>query len=71
MRPISSSQMLAEIAQEESEYRTMVEIKVDKDKFDERVERMMHNAIGHAFGLKLKNIRPAGTGSNRFADLTG
>ena len=49
----------------------MIEIKIDNDKFDERVERMMHNAIGHAFGLKLKNIRPAGTGSNRFADLTG
>jgi hypothetical protein len=53
--------MLAEIEQEESECRTMVEIKVDKDKFDERVERMIHNAIDHAFGLKLKNIRPAGT----------
>jgi hypothetical protein len=41
----------------------MVEIKVDKDKFDERVERMIHNAIGHAIGLKLKNFRPAGTGA--------
>ena len=41
--------------------RAMVEIKLDKDKFDERVERIIHNAIGHAFGLKLKNIRPAGT----------
>ena len=55
--------MLAEIAKEDSEVWTMVEIKVDKDKFDKRVERIIHNAIGHAFGLKLKNIRPAGTGA--------
>jgi predicted Zn-dependent protease len=32
----------------------MVEIKIDKDKFDERVERIIHNTIGHAFGLKPK-----------------
>jgi hypothetical protein len=32
----------------------MVKIEIDKDKFDERVERMIHNAIDHAFGLKLK-----------------
>ena len=41
----------------------MIEIKIDNDKFDERVERMIHNAIGHAFGLNLKNIRPEGTGA--------
>ena len=41
----------------------MVKIEIDKDKFDERVERMIHNAIDHAFGLKLKNIRSAGTGA--------
>ena len=32
----------------------MVKIEIDKDKFDERVERMIHNAIDHAFGPKLK-----------------
>jgi hypothetical protein len=32
----------------------MVEIKIDEDKFDERVERIIHNAVGHAFNLKPK-----------------
>jgi hypothetical protein len=32
----------------------MVEIKIDKDKFDERVERIIHSAVVQAFGLKPK-----------------
>jgi hypothetical protein len=30
----------------------MVEIKLDKDKFDSRVEQIIHSAIGRSYGLK-------------------
>jgi hypothetical protein len=34
--------------------RTMVEIKIDKDKFDKRVEEIMRNAIRRAYDLKVE-----------------
>jgi hypothetical protein len=30
----------------------MVEIKVDKDKFDSRVEQIIHNAVERSYGLR-------------------
>ena len=41
-------------AKKNRRFRTMVEIKVDKDKFDERVEQIMRNAIRRAYDLKVE-----------------
>ena len=36
----------------QEEFNAMVEIKLDKDKFDSRIEQIIHNSIERSYGLR-------------------